>query len=160
MMGFGCKNPPSNRGHVLAMLLILMAVISATWLASLGALQRDMVRSKRDFYDLAARTAADSGIELARRELKRMGAARVDEQDALEFRYGGRYFPGLGRVQIECRVQVWIHRDRAFLVSTARVVSQETGTESYVIQAEKRVKQLVEFHGPESETESLWVISD
>ncbi|MEW6266586.1 MAG: hypothetical protein AB1641_26240 [Thermodesulfobacteriota bacterium] len=159
----GSRRLAGRPGNVLALLLAIMAVISATWMAALEPLRQEIRRVGQDYHHLEARAAAESGIELALWEMLNRSeskpvAGRPGEK--LVFEYGAQYFPEIDGRSSYCRVLVWLHDDRIFLEATGQIVKRMGDKAGSAVLAERKLKRLVALEGVPPGPRIEWQVGD
>ena len=149
------KNPP--KGHTLAIVMIIVAIIAALASTALWTLKNEMRAVKNDYEQLAVATAARSGLELARHDLRKKYPDLGPGREKI-FEYGQEYFQKqTGRIT-NCRVKAYLHEDRLFLEARATIV-RESRPGGMAVQ--KRVKILIDTgEGDQGISRTLWRIAD
>ncbi|MEW5721818.1 MAG: pilus assembly PilX N-terminal domain-containing protein [Thermodesulfobacteriota bacterium] len=138
-------------GVSLVPVIIIMTIFALLATAALRSLVFELRSVSRGYLDLAAHTAAESGIELARGELL---AGREDFSQAAgeneTFQYGKQVFPGPAGLETRCTVQVFVHPDRVFFESRAEIWKGDQ------VAARATVKTLYNIGGPPTLMSPAW----
>ena len=146
-------------GYSLALVLILTAVAAVVAASALATLKKESTRTVDEYFQLAARQAANSGLELALAEIKKqMPAESVPSNQSREFsaEYGSQYFPSAKGRPISCLVKAWISADQIYIQAQATVTESKPGGLDH-IRARKTIKRLVRVSFIPKTT---WQISD
>lgn len=149
----------NKRGSLLVALMIIMVIISTTTATALWTLKSEIHGVSADYWGCVARLAAESGIELAKRDLF-SGGPRGSAGKRSEFQYGNEYFPQAACRIIRCRVKAYRHQDRVYLESKAYVRPRSDDGGRAPAVAESTVKMLIKVEKAPLRLSTLWRISD
>lgn len=148
-------------GNILAVLMIIISIISITSLTALGTLRREVRRVNKDYCELMALYTAESGIELAKRDI--FASRKIDysgdfSSRKLEFEYGGEYFPEEeGRI-IKCRVIAYVHPERTYMESSAEIINTPVAEGRSHIVAKRIVRQTIRTAGSPPKLSIVWQV--
>jgi len=155
-----CKRTGVNEsGTILVVLIIIMSIISITSMATLGTLKREVHKISKDYFDIVARSAAESGIELAKRDILsggKIGYLRSFAPKKLEFEYRSKHFPENAGRSINCRVIAYVHPNRIYIESNAKVLNKG---HSHIV-AERTSKKLIRVIGSPRTLSVVWQVCD
>ncbi len=136
----------NSRGNSLVIMMMMVAAISTIAMATAGALWRDNDRLNWTYFNRVAFHAADSGIELAKNEiftgtpLKRpYGLSRRK----LTFSYEGDHFTQITGKTVTCQVSAWIHPDKIFFDSRAKIYDRTGNQAKGRVITEKTIKHSI-----------------
>lgn len=151
----------NESGAILAILMIIIGIISITSMATLGTLRREVKKVNKDYFDLVALFAAESGIELAKRDMfagRKVAYSQGLSPRKLEFEYGNEHFPeNAGRI-INCRVIAYVHPDRVYIESNAEVLNKPVARSHSSIVAKRTSKKLIIITGSPPKLSTVWKV--
>jgi len=151
----------NESGTILAILMIIIGIISITSMATLGTLRREVKKVNKDYFDLVALFAAESGFELAKRDIfssRKIGYSQSFSPRKLEFEYGNEHFPeDAGRI-IKCRVIAYVHPDRVYIESNAKVLNKTVPRGRPHVVAERILKKLIIITGSPPKLSTVWKV--
>ena len=136
----------NSKGNSLVLIMMMVAAISTIAMATASALWRDKNRLNSNYLNMLARYAADSGIELAKNDiftgthLKRpLGLSKRK----LTFFYESDHFTRITGKDLTCEVSAWIHPDKIFFDSRARIYNRTGSQVKGRMIAEKTIKHSI-----------------
>lgn len=159
-----CKHTGVNdSGTTIVVLIIIISIISITSMATLGTLKREVHKISKDYFDIVARSAAESGIELAKRDIfsgGKIGYLRSFAPKKLEFEYGSEHFPENAGRSINCQVIAYVHPNRVYIESNAKVLNKPVAKGHSHIVAERTSKKLIRVIGSPRILSVVWQVCD
>jgi len=148
-----------ERGIVLVILMIIIGIISILSMTTLATLRREVKKVNNDYFDLVASFGAESGIELAKSDIfggRNMDYLRSTSSRKLQFEYGSEHFPeNAGRI-IKCQVTAYIHPDRVYIESNAKVLNKSVAQGRSKIITERTSKKLIRVIGSPPMLSRAW----
>jgi hypothetical protein len=155
------KTRLDDRGIVLVILMIIIGIISILSMTTLASLRREVKKVNNDYFNLVASYAAESGIELAKSDIfsgKNIDYSQSTSSRKLQFEYGSEHFPeGAGRI-INCRVTAYVHPDRVYIESNAKVLDKSVSQGRSHIIAERTSKKLIRVIGSPPMLSRVWQV--